>query len=248
MPQPDSGDNCCDCPSRASPCDDCGGSTVCCDPDAATISITFVGPITTCPPWSAVDPLTGTFGIPNLSSGNWLLGDGPLVTSGGDPVHSSISVQCSDGLLTVSLEVSAQPFFFYIGDPVATIVSQNVDCSGGNVGFGGTASIVCPTCTDCSFAGLFPPGCTDGDGNCWTGPENCDGTCQGTMVACDSKWLNLTEYCIVCPDNTTTECSTVVTNPVTCEQVVTGNCDACDGTTQSVSNQAFHCPELSPPP
>ncbi len=25
MPQPDSGDNCCDCPSRTSPCDDCGG-------------------------------------------------------------------------------------------------------------------------------------------------------------------------------------------------------------------------------
>ncbi len=28
MPQPDSGDNCCDCPSRPSPCDDCGGT--CC--------------------------------------------------------------------------------------------------------------------------------------------------------------------------------------------------------------------------
>ncbi len=26
MPQPDSGDNCCDCPSRTSPCDDCGGA------------------------------------------------------------------------------------------------------------------------------------------------------------------------------------------------------------------------------
>ncbi len=24
MPQPDSGDNCCDCPTRTSPCDDCG--------------------------------------------------------------------------------------------------------------------------------------------------------------------------------------------------------------------------------
>ncbi len=32
MPQPDSGDNCCDCPSRTSPCDDCGGATTgaCC--------------------------------------------------------------------------------------------------------------------------------------------------------------------------------------------------------------------------
>ncbi len=32
MPQPDSGDNCCDCPSRTSPCDDCGTGTTgaCC--------------------------------------------------------------------------------------------------------------------------------------------------------------------------------------------------------------------------
>ncbi len=30
MPQPDSGDNCCDCPSRASPCDSCGGGGACC--------------------------------------------------------------------------------------------------------------------------------------------------------------------------------------------------------------------------
>ncbi len=32
MPQPDSGDNCCDCPSRFGPCDDCGGATTgaCC--------------------------------------------------------------------------------------------------------------------------------------------------------------------------------------------------------------------------
>ncbi len=27
MPQPDSGDNCCDCPSRTSPCDDCTAAT-----------------------------------------------------------------------------------------------------------------------------------------------------------------------------------------------------------------------------
>ncbi len=33
MPQPDSGDNCCDCPSRTSPCDDCGGPACSnCDP------------------------------------------------------------------------------------------------------------------------------------------------------------------------------------------------------------------------
>ncbi len=44
MPQPDSGDNCCDCPSRTSPCDDCGGvGGACCQfgscsitPDEAT--------------------------------------------------------------------------------------------------------------------------------------------------------------------------------------------------------------------
>ncbi len=30
MPQPDSGDNCCDCPSRTSPCDNCGTTGACC--------------------------------------------------------------------------------------------------------------------------------------------------------------------------------------------------------------------------
>ncbi len=33
MPQPDSGDNCCDCPSRTSPCDDCTPTLCPCDPD-----------------------------------------------------------------------------------------------------------------------------------------------------------------------------------------------------------------------
>ncbi len=32
MPQPDSGDNCCDCPSRTSPCDDCTSTPCACDP------------------------------------------------------------------------------------------------------------------------------------------------------------------------------------------------------------------------
>ncbi len=32
MPQPDSGDNCCDCPSRTSPCDDCTSPECACDP------------------------------------------------------------------------------------------------------------------------------------------------------------------------------------------------------------------------
>ncbi len=30
MPQPDSGGNCCDCPSRTSPCEDCGGAPGAC--------------------------------------------------------------------------------------------------------------------------------------------------------------------------------------------------------------------------
>ncbi len=39
MPQPDSGDNCCGCPSRASPCDNCGGGTTgaCCIQGACSI-------------------------------------------------------------------------------------------------------------------------------------------------------------------------------------------------------------------
>ncbi len=40
MPQPDSGDNCCDCPSRTGPCDDCagGGCSSCGDRLTATFS------------------------------------------------------------------------------------------------------------------------------------------------------------------------------------------------------------------
>ncbi len=38
MPQPDSGNNCCDCPSRSSPCDDCGGAGgACCHQDVCSI-------------------------------------------------------------------------------------------------------------------------------------------------------------------------------------------------------------------
>ncbi len=38
MPQPDSGGNCCDCPSRSSPCDDCGGGACCTDGVCAILS------------------------------------------------------------------------------------------------------------------------------------------------------------------------------------------------------------------
>ncbi len=62
MPQPDSGDNCCDCPSRIGPCDDCGGVTggACCandgsgcfpEPDEATCDALpgrWLGDGTTC--------------------------------------------------------------------------------------------------------------------------------------------------------------------------------------------------------
>ncbi len=97
-------------------------------------------------------------------------------------------------------------------------------------------------CTDCSVPGAFGPGCTDGDGNCWTGPENCDGTCQGTEIPCITKFLIFKEYCLDCPDSTTTLCAITTYDPVTCEATTTcisnDCCDSCadSGTTQSVAD------------
>ncbi len=102
-------------------------------------------------------------------------------------------------------------------------------------------------CTCCTIVGAFSPGCTDGDGNCFTGPENCDGTCSGEMVACDSLWLSQNEYCITCPGGGLELCQTSIWNPLTCE--LTNTCfshDCCAafdcGTTQEVENQYIPCP------
>ncbi len=63
MPQPDSGDNCCDCPSRTGPCDDCGATGACCifgvcsilsENDCVTSSGFYKGNGTDCDP----DPCT----------------------------------------------------------------------------------------------------------------------------------------------------------------------------------------------
>ncbi len=43
MPQPDSGNNCCDCPSRSSPCDNCGSTGACCFPDNTCVDTTESG-------------------------------------------------------------------------------------------------------------------------------------------------------------------------------------------------------------
>ncbi len=59
MPQPDSGDNCCDCPSRTGPCDDCGTDGACCihgvcsilsEDDCVTSSGFYFGNGTDCEP------------------------------------------------------------------------------------------------------------------------------------------------------------------------------------------------------
>ncbi len=80
MPQPDSGDNCCDCPSRSSPCGDCGGppfnTGACCVGNACSIltseecfanSGTYLGDGTDC---LGIDctavPQLGCCGCPDL--------------------------------------------------------------------------------------------------------------------------------------------------------------------------------------
>ncbi len=102
-------------------------------------------------------------------------------------------------------------------------------------------------CTICVIVGPFVRGCTDGDGNDWTGPENCDGTCQGELIPGGSHgYLINYQYCLTCPDNILTgPCETDVYNPVTCELTVTGECH-CDGpgqgTTQKVADPIIVCP------
>ncbi len=84
MPQPDSGDNCCDCSSRTSPCDDCGGGGIgaCCidgfcsilsAADCATSSGYYFGDGTDCDP----DPCSdlGCCTCPDLTCGVTLSGD-----------------------------------------------------------------------------------------------------------------------------------------------------------------------------
>ncbi len=96
-------------------------------------------------------------------------------------------------------------------------------------------------CTCCTILSPFPPGCDDGLGTFRTGPENCDG-CAGEVIASDSKWLTLTQYCLDCPGSALTECSTSTWNPITCELTVVGSCDSCtDSTTQSVADQYIPC-------
>ncbi len=83
MPQPDSGDNCCDCPSRTSPCDDCGGGTgACCIDgfcsilsavDCATGSGYYFGDGTDCSPDPCPD--LGCCTCPDFSCATTLSGD-----------------------------------------------------------------------------------------------------------------------------------------------------------------------------
>ncbi len=122
------------------------------------------------------------------------------------------------------------------------------DCVGDFRGVG-TPCDPNPCCTNCSPGLFFAPGCTDGDGNCRTGPENCD-ECTGEIVPCDSLWATLTEYCITCPGGDLEVCAISTVDPITCElnlECISHDCCDC-GTTQMTSDQAFFCPELSPPP
>ncbi len=103
-------------------------------------------------------------------------------------------------------------------------------------------------CIECLIVSTYDRGCTDGDGNQWTGPENCDGTCEGVIITGypDTRFLTNYQYCLTCPENTIELCRTESYDPVTCEFTVVGDCDDCDGpgqgTTQSVHDPYIVCP------
>ncbi len=111
----------------------------------------------------------------------------------------------------------------------------------------------CGGCTDCAPQLLFHAFCIDEDGNCHVGPDNCDGTCSGAIVDCNSFWLVYNQYCIQCPENTTFPCARSTVNPITCEQtdecLTVDCCNECPGSsTQIMTEQAVFCPGLSPAP
>ncbi len=93
----------------------------------------------------------------------------------------------------------------------------------------------CDQCTTCDPIAFGAP-CTDIDGGCHP-IQNCDGTCSGPLVPCDSNWMTDHEDCssILDPCDTTFFCESSV-NPVTCEFTQTGPCDVCiAGTISSFS-------------
>ncbi len=102
-----------------------------------------------------------------------------------------------------------------------------------------------PCCTYCEA--VTWQGCTDGDGNCRTGPENCDG-CTGAIVPCDDifNWYTDTEYCITCPGGGLEVCNVTSVDLLTCEQ--TSPCPECcdcpdpaSGSTHAMSIQVPPC-------
>ncbi len=82
MPQPDSGDNCCDCPSRTSPCDDCGtGPTV-------NISLDW-----------RFDTFEGsTYGCSTCAEFTINFGNLGILTTNSTEVHTSFDFDISGGL------------------------------------------------------------------------------------------------------------------------------------------------------
>ncbi len=127
-------------------------------------------------------------------------------------------------------------------------ITTEVGCSGTFQGIG-TVCDPNPCCTDCTGEFLFPP-LNDGEGNCYK-VENCDGFAD--PVACDTLWFTITQYCVGEDVDCSELCTITTVDPITCEltQTCFSNdcCATCvNGTVQSVSDQAFICPELSPPP
>ncbi len=198
MPQPDSGDNCCDCPSRASPCDDCGGCVDCCDPESPTITVIFSG-VSLCSPITG--DVNGSFTIPSVGSGHWL-GTGNPITLVGVDYGTQVEATCSDGLMSISMysiDLGFGGIFAVINvcalGPASSIYTA---CDAPSViGTGGTAKIECPG------ACCFPDNtCVD------TTEEGCTGTgvFLGLGTSCDDNPCDLL-HIGCCNNNDTAECT-----------------------------------------
>ncbi len=206
MPQPDSGDNCCDCPSRASPCDDCVGA--CCSGTSCTITTSagcsgdYQGNGTDCDPNPCGSP-TGAcckssgdniVCFPDLhevdctAGGGYYLGDNS--TCNGSP--------CSDAGIGACCYGCTNPCTLTTHDGCP----PNVNGGDGWLGAGlscesfGFENICCPNLPDAqdccvagTFAGCFAGSCSDVGGCPWPcSPDGSPCSCVGIPFDAESQF------------------------------------------------------------
>ncbi len=239
MLQPDSGDNCCDCPSRTSPCEDCETGACCVDGICAVTSEIGCAGV-----WLGI----GTECVPNPCGEAT---SGACCRDSGCAIETPASCAIGGGNYRgdgTDCEGNPCPGACCFPDGTCEFLGAD-DCtdSGGIPrGLGTDCSDEFECCTNCS---VFPP-IGPSEDICYR-VENCSGFSE--PVPCDSMWLTVTEYCVGDPPSCNSICIEQTINPATCEvTIIEGSAEACaacvNGTVQTVSDQTFPCPVLSPPP